>query len=484
MHLRALGLTLTILVVGSVAHARTSELWSEKGAAAPILAQVPDFAALAKQVSPAVVAINVEQKMKAARGVRPGMGPGGQGNPFDFFFGPFGGEVPREFRNRGLGSGFVIHKDGLILTNYHVVEDADTIEVVFDNGDGTERKMNAKVLGTAPDYDVALIQTVDKANAPIAFLGNSDAVNIGDWVMAVGNPFGLSHTVSVGIISAKERRDIAPSGRQGLYDFLQTDAAINPGNSGGPLVNMKGEVIGINSAINAAGSGIGFAIPINMVKETLPDLKSKGKYTRSWIGIKIQALTPELAESYGLKQSGGALVADVIEKGPADKAGIRAEDIVLEFDGKLVRNSSDLPLFASMAGVGKKVELKIWRKGQEKQVTVTLQEFPDEEKLAAQEDTSGSGGELGMVVADVSPAIAQRLGLDVSEGVVVKEIDMDGAAARAHLRQGDLILSLNGKTVKTAREFAQGIRSLAAGALIRMQVLRGNGKLFIAFHKP
>ncbi len=481
MRLRAWIVVGLLAALPVTSHARATELWSEKQAGTPPLAQVPDFAALAKQMVPAVVAINVEQKAKQARGPR-GMGQQ-QGAPFDFFFGPFGGEVPREYRGRGLGSGFVIHKDGLILTNYHVIEEADTIEVVLDNGDGTERKLQAKVLGSAPEYDVALIQTLEKANAQVAFLGNSDTTSIGDWVMAVGNPFGLSHTVSVGIVSAKERRDIAPSGRQGLYDFIQTDAAINPGNSGGPLVNMRGEVIGINSAINAQGAGIGFAIPINMVKEMLPDLKSKGKFARSWIGIKIQPLSSELAESYGLKTPHGALVAEVVDGGPAAKAGVQAEDVVLEFDGKPVRNSSDLPLFASMAGVGKKVELKLWRKGSERRVTLTLQGFPDEEKLAANGD-SGGGSELGMTVADLTPQLQRQLGVEVDEGVVVKQIEPDGAAARASLRLGDVIVGFNGKGVKTAREFAQGVRGLAAGAVIRLQVLRGNGKLFLAFRKP
>ncbi|MBI5510213.1 MAG: Do family serine endopeptidase [Deltaproteobacteria bacterium] len=484
MRVNPLALIALLVLQYGPAQARSGDVWSEKGAGAPTLAQVPDFAALAKQVSPAVVAINVEQKMKMGRG-GPGMGQGmPPGSPFEYFFGPFGGEVPHEFRGRGLGSGFVINRDGLILTNNHVIEDADSIEVVFDNGDGTERKLAAKVLGTAPDYDVALIQTVEKANAPITYLGNSDAVNIGDWTMAVGNPFGLSHTVSVGIISAKERRDVAPSGRQGLYDFIQTDAAINPGNSGGPLVNMKGEVIGINSAINAAGSGIGFAIPINMVKEMLPDLKAKGKFTRSWIGIKIQPLSSELAESYGLKSPNGALVAEVVDGSPADKAGIQGEDVVLEFDGKPVRNSTDLPLFASMAGVGRKVELKVWRKGSEKRVSVTLQEYPDDEKMVAKADAEGGGGELGLTVADVSPKLQRQFGLEADSGVIIKDIDPNGVAARARLRPGDVIVSFNGKAVKTAREFAQGVRALGAGAVIRLQVNRGNGRLFVAFRKP
>jgi serine protease Do len=287
---------LIALTTAPLAQARET-LWNERSGSAGALAQVPDFAALATQVVPAVVAINVEQKVRVSR-----RGGGRFRDPFDFFFRPFGGEIPHEFHNRGLGSGFVIRADGLILTNYHVVENADSIEVVLTHADGSERTMSAKVLGTAPEYDVALIQTEEKTDAPVAFLGNSDSINIGDWVMAVGNPFGLSHSVSVGIISAKERREIAPSGRRGVYDFLQTDASINPGNSGGPLINMKGEVIGINTAINAAGSGIGFAIPINMVKQMLPDLKAKGRFARSWIASTFRASTKNSPNRSGLKR--------------------------------------------------------------------------------------------------------------------------------------------------------------------------------------
>ncbi len=208
------------------AHAKES-LWSERSSSSRILAQVPDFAALAKQVVPAVVAIQVEQKAKMSRR---------GGDPLEYFFRPFGGNVPQEFNNRGLGSGLVIREDGLILTNHHVVEDASSIEVVLTAPDGGEKTMTATVLGTAPEYDVALIKTDGDAKASVAYLGDSDRISIGDWVMAIGNPFGLSHSVSVGIISAKERREIMPSGRRGLYDFLQTDASINPGNSGGPPV--------------------------------------------------------------------------------------------------------------------------------------------------------------------------------------------------------------------------------------------------------
>jgi serine protease Do len=290
--------------------------------------------------------------------------------------------------------------------------------------------------------------------------------------------------VSAGIISAKERRDIAPSGRRGLYDFLQTDASINPGNSGGPLINVRGEVIGINSAINAAGSGIGFAIPINMVKEMLPDLKDKGRFTRSWLGIRIQPLDGQLAESFGLKGPEGALVAEVVPNSPAEKSGIKAEDVVLEFDGKGIRNSSDLPLYASMAGVGKRVKLKVWREGKEREVYVTLTEYPDEEVAIAGGSKPTEAGELGMTVADITPTLERDLGLGVSQGVVIKEIEPGSESYKARLRVGDIILSLNGKRVITARDFAREVKGLKSGAVMRMQIVREGGRLFVAMRKP
>jgi serine protease Do len=344
--------------------------------------------------------------------------------------------------------------------------------------------MSAKVLGTAPEYDVALIQTEEDAKAPATYLGDSDNVEIGDWVMAVGNPFGLSHSVSTGIISAKERRDIAPSGRTGLYDFLQTDASINPGNSGGPLINMKGEVIGINSAINAQGAGIGFAIPINMVKAMLPDLKSKGHFTRSWLGLRIQALTPELAQSYGVQNTAGALVAEVVPNGPAHAAGIKEGDIVTGFDGKDLRHSTDLPLFASMAGVGKEVPLKVWRDHKEVGLKVKLAEFPDQMQAANAKAGDVQTSNLGMVVGDVTPQLQRELELDSDKGVVVKDVDPSGLAAHAGLRPGDMVLSLNGQEIKSAKAFATAVKSIKSGGVMRLQVQRGDAKVYVAMKQP
>lgn len=468
-------LALATLAVAAPAHAQTGKLWSERRLDAMPLTQVPDFRTLAEQVIPAVVSIQVEQRVKGPGGAGPGQ------DPLDFFHRYFGGDMPHEYHNRGLGSGFLIDATGLLLTNFHVVEDAESIEVTFQQADGTERKVTAKVLGTAPEYDVALLQTDEKLQAAITYLGNSDTTKIGDWVMAVGNPFGLSHSVSVGIISAKERREVSPSGRRGLYNFLQTDASINPGNSGGPLINMRGEVIGINSAINAAGSGIGFAIPINMVKEMLPDLRAKGKYTRSWIGIKIQAMSPELAQSYGLKHSGGALVSEVVPNSPAAEAKLREGDVILQFDNKDLRNSTDLPLFASMAGVGKTVAMKIWRDGKEATVSVKLKEFPDAPQPVAA-TMPADGNDLGLVVADVSPTKSR--GVEAAHGVIIKEVDPGGLAARAGLRPGDLIVALNGKEVRLAHTFADTVRTVPSGEVLRIKVSRGGASLLVALRKP
>lgn len=470
------GLVLFVSVVCSgQADARSQALWSERKSSARPLAQVPNFSELAASVVPAVVSIQVEQAVK------PGADPN---DPFSTYLHRFfGGEVPREFHNRGIGTGFVIRSDGLILTNYHVVEGADSIEVTFGLADGSERKLEAEVLGKAPNYDVALIKTLKNANVPVAFLGDSDGMRIGDWVMAVGNPFGLTHSVSVGIISAKDRREIAPSGRQGLYDFIQTDASINPGNSGGPLINMRGEVIGINTAINAAGAGIGFAIPMNMVKRMLPDLKKKGRYSRSWIGIKIQPLTDDLAKSYGRESPVGALVSEVVSSSPAEQAGLKEGDVIILFDGKVVRNSSDLPLYASMAGIGKRVELKLWRDGREHIKYVVLEEFPTQAPAAANE-TSSARGQLGLTVADITPPLRRQFGLDARRGIVVREIEPGSIAARHGVRAGDLIVSLNGAKMQRARQFADAVGETPSGGLLRLKISRENGQFYLAIRKP
>jgi len=480
-------LSLTLLFSGGAAFARTSHLWAEKSPTSSPLVSGNDYSQLAKAIIPGVVKIAVEHETKLSRHRM-------QQDPFGYFHKFFGLPNQRPHHKGqpqspapGIGTGFVINPEGVILTNNHVVEGASNIKVTFINADNSERTLEATILGTAPEYDVALIQTVEDANAPITYLGDSSQMAIGNSVMAVGNPFGLSHSVSVGIISAKERRDIAPSGRHGLYNFLQTDASINPGNSGGPLVNMHGEVIGINTAINAAGSGIGFAIPINMVKEILPQLKSKGKYTRSWIGIRIQPLTEDLAQTYGLKNTLGALVSEVVAKGPAEDAGVKEGDIILTFDGKTVKNSTDLPLYASMAGVGKKVPMKIWREGRQRTYHIKLSEFPDGPTAStptknADEKTAG----IGITVSDITKKIQQELHLSSQRGVIIKEVQPNSVASISGLQPGDIILQLNNQSIKSARGFAHAVRKIAAGGIMRLQVKRsqGGGRLFLALRKP
>ncbi len=327
------------------------------------------FADLAEKVKPAVVNISTEKTVRIPGSpFRHFFGP--DESPFGDFFNRFFGDIPdRELKQQSLGSGFIIDKDGYIITNNHVVEGADEIKVKLADG----REFKAKVIGRDSKTDLALIKisSVFK-NLPTLSLGDSDKVRVGDWVLAIGNPFGLEHTVTQGIISASGRAIGA-----GPYDnFLQTDAPINPGNSGGPLVNLKGEVIGINTAIIAGGQGIGFAIPSNMAKSVISQLKEKGRVTRGWIGVSIQSLTPEIAYVVGLKEPKGALVADVVPGGPADYAGIRRGDIIISFDGKTIKDISDLPKIVAQTDIGKMVEMKIIRQGKELTINIKVGEMP------------------------------------------------------------------------------------------------------------
>ncbi len=328
------------------------------------------FADLVEKVKPAVVNISTETTVRIpGNPFRHFFGPDEEG-PFGDFFKRFFGDIPdRELKQQSLGSGFIIDKDGYIITNNHVVEGADEIKVKLAD----KREFKARVVGRDPKTDLALIKisSIFK-DLPTLPLGDSDKIRVGDWVLAIGNPFGLEHTVTQGIISATGR--VIGSGP---YDnFLQTDAPINPGNSGGPLINLKGEVIGINTAIIASGQGIGFAIPSNMAKTVITQLKEKGKVTRGWIGVSIQSMTPELAQSFGLKDTRGALVADIVPGGPADKAGLKRGDIIISFDGKEINEMSELPRIVAETPIGKTVNLKIIRNGKEKVLKITIAPLP------------------------------------------------------------------------------------------------------------
>src|SRR5499425_3570086 len=335
---------------------------------------LPDFAALAKKLGPAVVNVATTQMRKTAQ---QGPSPFGDDDSLDQFWQRFfGGRLPRgpQQRQKGLGSGFIIDRDGTIVTNYHVVDDAEKITVTLSDG----RSFDGKVLGKDQKTDIAVIRISAPQDLPTAPLGDSDRLEVGEWVMAIGNPFGLDHTVTSGIVSAKGRHIGA-----GPYDdFIQTDASINPGNSGGPLINLRGEVIGINTVIfsgSGGNIGIGFAIPTNLVKELLPQLKDKGKVVRGFVGVTIQKVTPDLADSLGMKQAGGALVADVNKGGPADRAGIKIGDVITDFDGKEVKEANDLPMMVARATVNKNVSVKFLRDKKENAASVTIGELKEEQ---------------------------------------------------------------------------------------------------------
>jgi serine protease Do len=455
-----------------------THLWQEQPASpsADINRGLDLFIVLAEKLSPAVVNVSTVQKA-AKQSERPLRGfrqpprerePFGS-DPFREFFERFFGELPPEAR-QSLGSGFIVNPQGLILTNNHVIEEADKIKVTLRD----EREFEAQVVGRDAKTDLALLKVQAKEDLPTVPLGNSDTLRIGEWVMAIGNPFGLSHTVTAGIVSAKGRMIGA-----GQYDdFIQTDASINPGNSGGPLFNTRGEVVGINTAIVAGGTGIGFAIPVNLAKEVLQQLYEKGKVTRGWLGVMIQKVTPELAQSFNLQQSVGALVADVIDGSPAAKAGLQRGDVITTFDGATIHDMHELPRAVANTLVGKQVKVEALRQGKAKTFTVTIAALKEEAQAATAEATS----QLGMETQNLTAELAQSMGLHLSEGVVVSAVDENGPAAEAGIRQGDVIIEVNRQRVRNTDEYAAALRKGAAGTVLLL-ISRGDSTLYVAL-KP
>lgn len=392
--------------------------------------------------------------------------------------------MPTPSPREGLGSGFVIDAaEGLILTNNHVVDGGTQIDVTVEVADGSRQTLSAKLIGKAPDFDVALLKTEKPLSVPALQLGDSDQLRVGEWVMAVGNPFGLSQSMSVGIISGKHREDMNPSGHQGVYDFLQTDASINPGNSGGPLVDMNGRVVGMNTAISAQGSGIGFAIPSSMLARIFPSLKDKGELSRSWIGVHVQNLTPELAKSYGLASTSGALVSDVVPGSPAAKAGVQAGDVLTRFDGKAVDSSSALPVLVSLTENGNEVKVELWRNGKLETSNVRLEARPNQDAAKAKSERVKDGG-FGLSLRALTPEAREQLGIEAERGVLVSEVAPGSSAARAGLRSGDVIIEVQGKPVSGPAELAGALGKLGSGQVARLKVARGDSKSFIAIAKP
>ena len=438
---------------------------------------LPDFVALAKRMRPVVVNISTTQVNEMRGQSQQEFGsPFGDDDPFnDFWRRFFGGPMPRgPQRQRSLGSGFIIDADGSILTNNHVVENAQKIVVKLSN----DQEYEAKVIGRDAKTDMAVIKIDAKTALSAASLGDSDGLEVGEWVVAIGNPFGLDSTITSGIVSAKGRHI-----GQGPYDnFIQTDASINPGNSGGPLINLRGEVIGINTAIfsrTGGNMGIGFAIPINLAKELLPQLRGKGKVTRGYLGVLIQKVTPDIAESLGMERGYGALVANVSKDGPAEKAGVKVGDVIVEFDGKEVKDSADLPIIVARTAVEKKVRMKVLRDKKEVMLNVAVGELKDEEVVASAPEK----GELGMTVQKLTPQLAENLGLDKPDGVVVTAVEPGSAAEEAGIRRGDVILEVDRKPVRGVEDYRKAIGANRKGRGVLFLVRRGESTLFLAL-KP
>jgi serine protease Do len=457
----------------SAAASASAELWHERPNGSADVLPLPSLSPLVKEVGKAVLTITVEANQSQ-----------GQQEPMFRGFG-FEFRLPDMGPMKGQGSGFLIHESGYALTNHHVIEHAGKITV---NVGGSPEEYDAEVVGTDPTTDVALIKLKGKKRWPFIPLGDSDALEVGDFVVAIGNPFGLSQTVSTGIISAEHRRELAPSGRHGLYDFLQTDASINPGNSGGPLINLKGEVVGINAAVNRAGQGLGFAIPVNLVKQLVPQLEDKGAVSRSWIGVAIQSVAPELAEGFGLDRPRGALVAQVVEDGPAAKAGLLPGDVILSFDGKPIEESSDLPLLAAHAGVGKRVKLGIKRDARDRAITLTLGEMPGTQPAGGvhgSRDKAQEAGKLGIQIDDLDKRARQQLGLSKAvKGALVVDIVPFSPAANGGLKPGDVVTKVNGRKVSSARGFVKLVTRVPSGKLVKLLVRRGKSTMFVAMKKP
>lgn len=425
-----------------------------------------NFTQLAKNAGPAVVNIRTVKTLKSMAPIfRHHFNmPGQRGNsPFNNFFNQFFGNMPpREYKQRSLGSGFIISPDGYIITNNHVVKDADKISVKLKNGD----EFNAKVIGTDKNTDIALIKIKVNKKLPYLKLGNSDKLQTGQWVIAIGSPFGLEQTVTAGIVSAKGR----VIGEGPYDDFIQTDASINPGNSGGPLLDMAGKVVGINTAIIAGGTGIGFAIPSNMASNVVKQLKKSGHVTRGWLGVGIQNLDHNLKDYYKIDK--GVLVTEVFSGDPAAKAGIKANDIITSINGISVDSSRKLSKLVASFKPSDKVKIDIVRDGNKKTVTAKLALRNDNKLAESRESTGSSGDVLGIEIAGLTKNIARNLNMENTKGVVIMNVKQGSKADNAGLKKGDVIKEINHKTVTSVKDYNDIIGSSKKGKTLYFYVLR------------
>ena len=440
--------------------------------------KLPDFTGLVENHGAAVVNISTVQKQptngdQIFQEILPNIP---KDSPFYEFFRrhmqPF--SSPRRAQPRSMGSGFIISKDGYILTNAHVVESVEEITVKLND----KREFDAKVIGTDRKTDIALIK-IEASNLPIVTQGDPEKLKVGEWVLAIGSPFGFEHSVTAGIVSAKGRS----LAQENFVPFIQTDVAINPGNSGGPLFNMAGEVVGINSQIYSRTGGfmgLSFAIPIDVATDIAGQLKVSGKITRGRIGVMIQELTKELAESFGLSDSNGALVVSIQKESPAEKAGIEVSDVILKFDGKDVDSSADLPRIVGNTKPGSKVSMQVWRDGKIKKISITVGEIPSEEIIADGEEKSDKStkriNRLGLALSELTSE--QKKQLDVSGGLLVEDVQ-PGIASRAGIHQGDVILGLNNKDIKSIQHFNKLLKSIEKGRNIALLIRRGEMTTFV-----
>jgi serine protease Do len=430
---------------------------------------LPDFTDLVDKQGPAVVNVSTTS---TARGTE-AQSPVPEDDPFYDFFRRFGPPQPRDYETRSLGSGFIVSTDGYILTNAHVVEMADDVTVKLND----KREFKAKVIGADKRTDVAVIK-IEATGLPAVRIGDPEKLRVGEWVLAIGSPFGFESTVTAGIVSAKGRS--LP--QENYVPFIQTDVAINPGNSGGPLFNLKGEVVGINSQIYSRTGGfmgLSFAIPIDVAMDVSNQLRTAGRVSRGRIGVVIQEVTKELAESFGLPKAAGALVNSVEKGGPADKAGIEASDVILKFDGKTIASSADLPRIVAQTRPGSKVTAQIWRKGAARDVSITVGEMPAEKvaQRPGRRDIKPGNvvARLGLTLSE--PSMDQRKELGLSAGLLVE--DAQGAAAKAGIRRGDVLMAINNLDVKSVEQLNQLLAQFEKARSVALLIRRGDSALYV-----
>lgn len=435
------------------------------------------FTRVAEKVTPAVANISAE---KTVSSTFPGFEWRFEG-PWDDLFKDFFRGTPRgQQRTQTLGSGFIISEDGYLVTNYHVIRGASDIVVKLTNKQEFKGD-EIKIIGTDPRTDIALLKIENVKDLPYLEFGDSDGVKVGDWAIAFGNPFHLEGTVTVGVISAKGRAGIALPEGPDFQSFLQTDAAINPGNSGGPLVNIRGDVIGINTAITSPSGGnvgIGFAIPANLAKSVIEELKSEGKVTRGYLGVYLQEISEDLKDAMDLPSLEGVLISEVVDNTPASRAGLKGGDVILEFDGKKIEDMASFRIMVASTDVGKQVRMKVLRDGKERTLKVTLGEMP--ETISAAPEAPEQEYELGLRVVDVDDQRAQRFEPKATKGVIVIDIRPDSPAAKAGFDVGDVIMGIGNKSISNIDDYRDAIEGLKEDKPVIFHLQRGERKLYVA----